>query len=118
MAARRAVRNETDADLVSRAVDSKDLESMKLQQELLRAWCSLLQLSEPATGQLTVSVGESSVVQVMPSIEHVMRAVKDLNNTPNVFVAGSLHLVGGFMAHLQNQGVLDERLASCSAKTA
>lgn len=113
-----AVRKETDPDLVSRAVDSKDLESMKLQQELLRAWCSLLQLPEPAAGQLSVSIGESSVLQVMPSIEHVMRAVKDLHNTPNVFVAGSLHLVGGFMAHLQNQGVLDERLASRGAKTA
>lgn len=103
---------QTDLDLVSRAVDAKDLESMSLQQELLRAWCSLLDIKIPELGNLSVTIGKEAQVNVVPSIEHAMRGAKVLNGVPDVFVAGSLHLVGGVMAHLQKQGVLDERLCS------
>lgn len=109
------VRPESHTDLVSRAVDPNDLASMALQQELLHAWCSLLGLSAPAHGQLTVSVDDQAKVLVVPSIEHAMQGAKQAGGTPNVFVAGSLHLVGGVMAHLQTQGLLDDRLASAPA---
>lgn len=97
-------------DLVSRAIDPQDLESMSLQQELLRAWCSLLHLPTPEQGQLSVTAAYESRVHVVPSIEHALRTVQAMKENPNVLVAGSLHLVGGVMAHLQDQGVLDERL--------
>lgn len=56
-------------------------------------------------------------VDVVPSIEHVMAAVRDYgafatNTVPDVFVAGSLHLVGGIMSHLQARHMLNERLQS------
>ena len=46
-----------------------------------------------------------------------MAAVRDYgacasNTIPDVFVAGSLHLVGGFMSHLQARHMLNERLQS------
>lgn len=44
-----------------------------------------------------------------------MQHVKHMQGTPNAFVTGSLHLVGGVMAHLQAQGQLDERLVSTAA---
>ncbi|WFD43314.1 tetrahydrofolate synthase [Malassezia psittaci] len=104
------------SDLVSRAVDSSQLESLSLQRELMQTWCSLLQIPVPSAEQLSVRIGQVSLIRVVPSIEHAMRDVQEANDVPDVFVVGSLHLVGGVMAHLQDQGLLDERLASIPEK--
>lgn len=106
------------SDLTSRAIDPKDLESMAVQRELLHAWCDLQGITQ--RDALSAFGGNTSMrdirVHVMPTIEHVMNAVREYaqstHTVPDVFVAGSLHLVGGFMAHLQAKGVLDERLRS------
>lgn len=107
------------SDLKSLAIDPADLESMAVQKELLHAWCSLLQGALPADQDITVHLSPHVSAHVVPSIEHVMRAVHQRHSETgipaNVFVAGSLHLVGGFMAHLQAQGQLDERLRSTQA---
>jgi len=101
----------TNADLTSHAIDPRDLESMSVQRELLGAWCELLGASAPDANTLAVDLDGCSA-QVVPSIEHVMTAARTEPGVPNVLVVGSLHLVGGFMAHLQAQGMLDERLVS------
>ncbi|WFC99224.1 tetrahydrofolate synthase [Malassezia yamatoensis] len=101
------------SDLVSRAVDASQLASLSLQRELLQTWCSLLQVPAHPVEQLSVGIEQnSSLIRVVPSIEHAMRDVQEAGHVPDVFVVGSLHLVGGVMAHLQNQGMLDDRLAS------
>lgn len=105
------------SDLTSHSIDPKDLQSMSVQRELLRAWCALQRID--AHDELSAQDGDARV-QVMPSIEHAMNAVRayalESNSLPDVFVAGSLHLVGGCMAHLQAKGVLNEQLRStCSA---
>ncbi|WFD18990.1 tetrahydrofolate synthase [Malassezia caprae] len=107
------------SDLKSLSIDPADLESMSVQRELLNAWCTLQDAAPPADNSITVHLSPQVSAHVVPSIEHVMRAVRQQHaetNTPaDVFVAGSLHLVGGFMAHLQAQGQLDERLRSVQA---
>ncbi|KAL4402546.1 Folylpolyglutamate synthetase [Malassezia pachydermatis] len=105
------------SDLKSLSIDPKDLESMSIQRELLQVWCELQHVAGPSADQpLTVTWAQDCVAHVVPSIEHVMDAVRSLHAKagviPNVFVTGSLHLVGGFMAHLQAQGMLDNGLRS------
>ena len=102
------------SDLMSRSVDPKDIENMSVQRELLNSWCQLQGLEQ----EDVLSAQNAHVrVDVVPSIEHVMTAVRDFgacttNTVPDVFVAGSLHLVGGFMSHLQARHMLNERLQS------
>ena len=102
------------SDLMSRSVDPKDIENMSVQRELLSSWCQLQGLEQDGV----LSAHNANVrVDVVPSIEHVMAAVRDYgacasNTIPDVFVAGSLHLVGGFMSHLQARHMLNERLQS------
>lgn len=104
------------SDLTSHAMDPKDLESMTVQRDLLQAWCELLELPSPADDALQATWRGHHYAKVMPSIEHVMQDIKAcVPATPDVFVAGSLHLVGGFMAHLQKQGMLDACLKSTQA---
>lgn len=104
------------SDLKSLSIDPADLESMSVQRELLQAWCILQEAAPPTDNSITVHLSPRVSAHVVPSIEHVMKAVRQQHTetgTPaDVFVAGSLHLVGGFMAHLQAQGQLDERLRS------
>lgn len=102
------------SDLMSRSADPKDIENMSVQRELLSSWCQLQELEQDGI----LSAHNSHVhVDVVPSIEHVMAAIRDYgadttNTVPDVFVAGSLHLVGGFMSHLQAKHMLNERLQS------
>lgn len=104
------------SDLTSLAIDPADLESLKVQRELLQAWCTLQGAAPPIEQSVSVDIGPRAHAHVVPSIEHVMKAVRQWHEetglSADVFVAGSLHLVGGFMAHLQAQGQLDERLRS------
>ncbi|KAE8224344.1 hypothetical protein CF326_g8052 [Tilletia indica] len=87
-------------DLTSKAVDPSDLEALTVQRELSEAWKTL------------VGEGEGgSEVHVLPSIEDAVVLAKKVEGT-DVLVSGSLHLVGGVMAHLREEGVLDEELKS------
>ncbi|PKI84403.1 tetrahydrofolate synthase [Malassezia vespertilionis] len=99
-------------DLVSHSVDPDILKSLSMQQELAGEWCTLLDITQvmhvTADG-LCVEADDASV-HVVPSIEHAMDGIKNMHSAADVFVAGSLHLVGGVMAHLQAQGVLDDSL--------
>ncbi|WFD30892.1 tetrahydrofolate synthase [Malassezia sp. CBS 17886] len=113
------------SDLQSRTVDAHDLAALTVQQDLLRAWCSLLHVDAPAAPREGASVdeiqatlqadtGEGTHAYAVPSIEHATAAVRKLEQ-PCVLVTGSLHLVGGVMAHLQADGRLDECLQSGGA---
>lgn len=93
------------SDLLSRAVDTQDLEAMTVQRELLASWSILLNI--PGNELKVESNG--TTVQVLPSIEHAMACMHQ-NSVDHVFVCGSLHLVGGVMAHLKDQGTLDDGL--------
>lgn len=97
-------------DLVSRAIDTHDLESMTVQRELLAAWSRLLDIP----GDELKLEADGTMVQALPSIEHALARMRE-QGVDRVFVCGSLHLVGGVMAHLQEQGALDERLRATSA---
>lgn len=86
-------------DLTSKAIDPSDLQALSVQRELQSAWQEL-------TGSTS-----SPVVQVLPSIEDAIQSVGELGGgETHVLVAGSLHLVGGVMSHLKDQGALDEKL--------
>lgn len=104
------------SDLKSLSIDPADLENMSVQRELLDAWCVLQEVAPSSDNPSTAHLSPQVSAHVVPSIEHVIRAVRQRNSDTgipaDVFVAGSLHLVGGFMAHLQAQGQLDERLRS------
>ncbi|WFD34037.1 tetrahydrofolate synthase [Malassezia cuniculi] len=97
------------SDLVSRAIDSDDLEKMTVQRELLAAWSRLLDIP---SSELKLEA-QDTVAEALPSIEHAIGRMRD-QNIDSVFVCGSLHLVGGVMAHLQEQGALDEQLHATS----
>jgi folylpolyglutamate synthase len=73
-------------DLTTKAIPEDDLEHLKTQQQLRKAWLSLLP-SYP-----------SGHVLVLPSVEHAIKAVEELGaegHPVQVIVSGSLHLVGG-----------------------
>ena len=93
-------------DLASKADDPSDLSALTVQRELEKAWCELLSVS-----------AEQANVQIKPTIQDAIAHVRDQAGSTqaqaqSVLVTGSLHLVGGVMAHLQHEGTLDERLVS------
>ena len=106
------------SDLLSKAVDAKDLAAMTVQRELLAAWRELLALPPAAddAGSLHAEDPHGARASVVPSIEDAMAQARAAGASAEepaaVLVCGSLHLVGGVMAHLQQHGALDERLAS------
>lgn len=95
------------ADLMSKAIDPSDLSALTVQRELQTAWNELLHIkSDDAL---------HARVKVLPSIQHAMQLVLEEEqggSSPTVLVTGSLHLVGGVMAHLQDRNLLDEALIS------
>lgn len=99
------------SDLLSRAIDTHDLEAMTLQRELLASWSILLNI--PGNELNVESNGNRA--QVLPSIEHAMTFMHQ-RNVDHVFVCGSLHLVGGVMAHFKDQGAVDDRLQAVHYK--
>lgn len=74
-------------DLTSRSIATADTDPVEVQSELAAAWSSLI--PEFPTNN----------VHVLPSIEHVVRVVRGIGSEGeegvDVFVTGSLHLVGG-----------------------
>jgi folylpolyglutamate synthase len=75
-------------DLLTNQISSFDLSLLTVQTELSSAWTSFIP-SFP-----------SSNVHVLPSIEHAIKVVRDLEKQDesaeiDVIVTGSLHLVGG-----------------------
>ncbi|KAK0555349.1 Folylpolyglutamate synthetase [Tilletia horrida] len=94
-------------DLTSKAVDPADLEALTIQNQLKDAWLSLVGSGDD----------EAAKVHVLPSIEDALLLVKEGNGAEEtqVLVSGSLHLVGGVMAHLREEGLLDDELRSVYA---
>ncbi len=101
-------------DLVSKAVDPSDLSALTVQRELQQAWEVLL--AGPNGQAQDPSEQNKTQVQILPSIQHAIQAVEtaaqQVGREAHVLVTGSLHLVGGVMAHLKDRDLLDEALAS------
>ncbi|KAL9939362.1 hypothetical protein V8E36_002175 [Tilletia maclaganii] len=93
-------------DLTSKAVDPADLEALTVHRDLRDAWLSLVGLEAAA--------GAGATVHVLPSIEDALLLAREVEGS-DVLVSGSLHLVGGVMAHLREEGKLDEDLKSIFA---
>ncbi|PWN47553.1 FolC bifunctional protein [Violaceomyces palustris] len=98
------------SDLTSKTVDANDLASLTVQRELKEAWEELLGGGES---------NSKSQVLILASIEEAIKLAYEeepsnatTSSTTNVLVTGSLHLVGGVMAHLKDSNHLDERLLS------
>lgn len=74
-------------DLTVKNLSDADLLHLKTQNDLASAWKSL------------VPSFPENHVHVLPSIEHAVNIVRDLQTDHNVdvLVAGSLHLVGGMI---------------------
>lgn len=76
-------------DLTAHNVHEADLLTLKTQQQLASAWKALIPSFLPSS------------VHVLPSIEHAVNVVRNLETTSNnpvdVLVTGSLHLVGGMI---------------------
>ena len=74
-------------DLTTKAIPESDLAQLKTQNELAAAWTAL------------VPEFPKENVHVLPSIEHAVNVVRDLDasgdKAVDVLVAGRLHLVGG-----------------------
>lgn len=72
-------------DLTTHAISDSDLAQLRTQNDLAAAWYSL------------VPPFPRERVHVLPSIEHAVSYVRELQNngSVDVLVAGSLHLVGG-----------------------
>ncbi|PWZ03693.1 FolC bifunctional protein [Testicularia cyperi] len=90
------------SELTSKALDDSDLVNLTIQNELARTWASLAPAS---TSQVVVS----------PSIQATHDRIREFAaaaNKTDSLVTGSLHLVGGLMAHLQNSSCLDQALIS------
>ena len=67
-------------DLMSMNTSAEDVGSLKVQHELKAAWEELSKETE---------------VYVMPSIEEAVETIRSWEGEKEVFVTGSLHLVGG-----------------------
>lgn len=88
---------------------------MVVQRELLTAWRSLLQLppADSDAASMHVTDPHGARATVTPSIEHALQQARAHDAEPiDILVCGSLHLVGGVMAHLREAGAVDERLMS------
>lgn len=71
---------------------SKDVGSLKVQQELKQAWEEL---------------SKDTDTFVIPTIEEAVEMIRSWNGEKEVFVTGSLHLIGGLFV------VLDEGTYEC-----
>lgn len=71
------------ADLVSLNTSKEEVDNLSVQKALKEEWVSI--------------TGNDSKVDVTSSIESALELVKSYNSTIDVFVTGSLHLVGGLM---------------------
>ncbi|KAN0061144.1 Folylpolyglutamate synthetase [Thecaphora frezii] len=95
------------SDLTSKAIDPNDLSALTVQRDLEAAWSQLLG-SEGASAQVLIKAS------IQDAIAHVREqaAHESIEAAQSVLVTGSLHLVGGVMAHLKQEGSLDDSLVS------
>ncbi|TKY89917.1 hypothetical protein EX895_001214 [Sporisorium graminicola] len=89
------------SELTSKLLDDADLVNLTVQNQLAETWKQLVPDS-------------STEVRITPSIQAMHNHVLELAQAQGVdcLVSGSLHLVGGVMAHLQQSGCLDDSLVS------
>ncbi|GAC92493.1 folylpolyglutamate synthase [Pseudozyma hubeiensis SY62] len=90
------------SELTSKLLDDKDLVNLTVQNQLAETWKELVPESR-------------TDVRITPSIQamhdHVLEVAQKEGGV-DCLVSGSLHLVGGVMAHLQHSGCLDDSLMS------
>ncbi|KAJ9473952.1 Folylpolyglutamate synthase [Pseudozyma hubeiensis] len=90
------------SELTSKLLDDKDLVNLTVQNQLTETWKQLVPESR-------------TEVRITPSIQamhdHVLEVAQKEGGV-DCLVSGSLHLVGGVMAHLQHSGCLDDSLVS------
>lgn len=82
-----------NSDLVSMNVSKEGVDNLVIQKELAAKWDSL-----------DKELGKNSRKHIFPNIETSLKFIKSLTNDKQeveVFVCGSLHLVGGFLAVLK-----------------
>ncbi|GAK66085.1 folC bifunctional protein [Moesziomyces antarcticus] len=95
------------SELTSKLLDDAELVNLTVQKQLAETWKQLVP-------------GSSTEVRITPSIQALHNHVVELAQKQQqgqgggveCLVTGSLHLVGGVMAHLQHSGCLDDRLVS------
>ncbi|SJX64029.1 related to tetrahydrofolylpolyglutamate synthase (met6+) [Sporisorium reilianum f. sp. reilianum] len=89
------------SELTSKLLDDADLVNLTVQNQLAETWKQLVPDS-------------STEVRITPSIQAMHNHVLETAQAHGVdcLVSGSLHLVGGVMAHLQQSGCLDDSLVS------
>lgn len=79
------------ADLVSHSTDTSAVTELTVQKALAAAW-----------GEETSGAGGQAVTHVLRTIEDAIGIVKDIEGGVQVFVTGSLHLVGGVLEILES----------------
>ncbi|SAM84492.1 related to tetrahydrofolylpolyglutamate synthase (met6+) [Ustilago bromivora] len=94
------------SELTSKLLDDSDLVNLTVQKQLAETWKELVP-------------GSSTEVKITPSIQAMHNHVVKIGGEQvkagagvDCLVSGSLHLVGGVMAHLQQSGCLDDSLVS------
>ncbi len=94
------------SELTSKLLDDAEVVNLTVQMQLAETWKELMPDS-------------STKVSITPSIQALHNHVVELaqeqaseQNGVDCLVTGSLHLVGGVMAHLQHSRCLDDRLIS------
>lgn len=90
------------SELTSKLLDDKDLVNLTVQNQLAETWKQLVPES-------STKVRITASIQAMH--DHVMEVAREGQGV-DCLVSGSLHLVGGVMAHLQHSGCLDDSLVS------
>lgn len=78
-------------DLANHGSDPNAIAELTVQKALAAAWV-----------EETSGAGGKAVTHVMPTIEETVRIVKDIEGEVQVFVTGSLHLVGGVLEVLES----------------
>lgn len=76
------------ADLVSMNTDNTKVESLQVQTEMAQIWCGL---------------DKKARKHIFPNIETSVNFIRTLEGPLDVFVCGSLHLVGGFLVVLDGK---------------
>ncbi|SPO28116.1 related to tetrahydrofolylpolyglutamate synthase (met6+) [Ustilago trichophora] len=93
------------SELTSKLLDDAELVNLTVQKQLAETWKELVP-------------GSSTQVHITPSIQAMHNHVLDMAQQQggkggvDCLVCGSLHLVGGVMAHLQQSKCLDDSLVS------
>ncbi|SPO28629.1 related to tetrahydrofolylpolyglutamate synthase (met6+) [Ustilago trichophora] len=93
------------SELTSKLLDDTELVNLTVQKQLAETWKELVP-------------GSSTQVRITPSIQAMHNHVLDIarrqgkDGGVDCLVSGSLHLVGGVMAHLQQSNCLDDSLVS------